>query len=97
MKARFAILAALALAAPPAWGQSWQAVESFFLGQGRGELMTNCDFGRQYNSMGVSYWDYANTKRREAAARARGFNPSLIEAYAAGQAAAMAKVCPDVR
>ena len=50
MKTRFAILAALALATPPAWGQS--------------RLITACNIGRQYNSAGTSYWNPRALEKR---------------------------------
>jgi hypothetical protein len=59
--------------------------------------MTKRDFGRQYNSAGVSYWDYAKKKEGETSAIANGFSPALVEGFAAGKTAAMAQVCPDVK
>ena len=97
MKARFAILAALALAAPPAWGQSWQDYKSYFLEKGRANLMTACAQGRRGNSSGISFWDYSLRKYVEDGMSAAGMSPSRIEAFSAGKAAAMAEVCPDVR
>lgn len=59
--------------------------------------MTACDQGRQFNSLGVSNWDYSIRMKLEADKRARGWKPSLITAYYAGEAAAMAEVCPEVK
>jgi hypothetical protein len=97
MKARFAILAALALAALPAWGRSWLDAKLWFLGEGRADLMSLCDAGRQYNTKGSSIWNYSTRMKNEERMKAKGWSPSDIEAFSAGIAAAMAEVCPDVR
>lgn len=97
MKTRFAILVGLTLTAPPVWGMSWLEVKAYFLGPLRGELMTACDTGRQYNAYGTSYWDSARSERRRTAMLSNGHDSSSIQAFFAGQTAAMAEVCPDVR
>jgi hypothetical protein len=75
----------------------YEMAKSYHLGKGRANLMTICDHGRQLNSLGTSYWDSAMRERRDKRALARGFSASHIEAGNAGEAAAMAEVCPDVR
>jgi hypothetical protein len=88
---------ALLLVAGPAWGQSWQDVRNYMLGPDRAGLMTSCAQGRQLNSMGTSFWDYAMRQRVRAELLAAGRSPAQIDSYNAGVAAAMSQVCPDVR
>jgi hypothetical protein len=97
MKTRLATFAFLLITASPAWGLTWQKAKYNFLGPLRADLMSFCDIGRRYNSAGISYWHYDKVKSNEANLRANGFGPSEIKAYLAGQAAAMAEVCPEVK
>jgi len=59
--------------------------------------MSHCDNGRQYNSLGQSFWDYGKIERLKNIFRSQGKDSNYIEAFLGGQAAAMAKVCPDVK
>lgn len=96
MKKHLSIIAVLTLVAIPVWGQSWQADKAYFLGEGRSTLMTDCDIGRKINSLGFSKWDQAKVENLKSRLRARGSSASRVDALLAGQAAAMAEVCPDV-
>ena len=74
-----------------------EQIKSYLLGKGRAELMTFCDLGRKSNYMGVSYWDYYKRQARKASGIAKGFSPAELEGWDAGQAEAMAQVCPEVK
>ena len=92
-----AILFLLCLAAGPAWSLTWKESRDYHLGPGRAQLMSHCDHGRQYNSLGQSFWDYSKIERLKNVFRSGGKDSNYIEAFLGGQAAAMAKVCPDVK
>jgi hypothetical protein len=69
---------------------------NMYLGSERPMLMSFCDQGRQFNSMGISYWSYENRESRRRGLMAAGFSSAEISKSESGQAAAMAKVCPGV-
>ena len=77
--------------------ESWQDVKGYLLKGGMPTLMTTCSQGRQYNSHGVSYWDYKVVENRKNKLLALGRSLERIETVAAGEAAAMREVCPDVK
>ena len=93
------LLLAAALAAGPGWAEStdWRFWLDEYLGGSRNQLMQECALGRKMNSAGLSYWDYDHQKRVTAIVLAKGFSHSSHSALNSGKAAAMARVCPDVR
>ena len=98
MKSRLAaILFSLCLAAGPAWSLTWQGVRDDFLGPGRADLLLSCAQGREMNSLGKSFWDYEQMQRHKKYFRSVGRSNEYIQAFLGGEAAAMAKVCPDVK
>ena len=98
MKSRLAaILFSLCLAAGPAWSLTWQGVRDDYLGPGRADLLSNCAQGRELNSLGASFWNSELMQRNKKYLRSVGRSNEYIQAILGGQAAAMAKVCPDVK
>jgi len=72
---------------------TWQGARDYFLGPGRDELRQLCDFGREINSQGYSFFDPMLSQKITGMKIERPTN----EAYVAGKTAAMYEVCPDVK
>lgn len=92
--------AAVLLATGPGWSQvstDWRVHRDLFLSEARHLLMEYCAVGRILNSRGVSYWRSDVQDLMKAGLRAPGVSQAAIDAIAAGQAAAMGQVCPEVR
>ena len=101
MRRLLLITAAAALLGGPAIAQpqpEWLNYKQEYLGPGRSLLMQSCARGRGYNAMGRSFfeaegsWEMARNMMEYAK-----ISYSTFISMQAGQAAAMAEVCPEVK
>ena len=75
----------------------WFEFRDALLGRKRSDLMIFCSMGRDYNSIGESYWSSRLANRSKADVIRSSGSEATASAFMSGLAAAMNIACPDVR
>ena len=92
-----ALLLALLVGSPVGAKLLWEEFRDMYLGIGRSDLMQYCAVGRIVNQNNLYYFDPRLQNKNKEMMLSKGASIEIADAMLAGQAAAMAVACPEVR